>query len=86
MRTAITTIALAALLAGVSGAPAQTQDDAWRDALSRYVQDPAGNRSALLALGRHADGDLPPLFRVALADANLRAGHLRKAAGCSRTS
>jgi hypothetical protein len=78
MRTAIT-LALAGLLAGVSGARAGTPDDAWRDALGRYVQDPAGNRAALLVLGRHADGDLPPLYRVALADANLRAGHLKKA-------
>jgi hypothetical protein len=78
MRTVIT-IALTAVLAGVSAAPAQTPDDAWRDTLARYAQDPAGNRAALLALGRHADGALPPLYGLALADANMRAGHLRTA-------
>ena len=45
----------------------------WTAAVSIHARDPYHNRRALLALRHQADGDVPPAYLLALADAKLRA-------------
>jgi Tfp pilus assembly protein PilF len=70
-------LALAAPTVSCAEPPADLQR--WQTTLQRYVANPTANAGALLALGRAGTDGLPPLFRVALADAHLRAGDLRTA-------
>lgn len=58
---------------------AQSASD-WQQVLQRYAQEPAANRRALFRVARRSAADLPPVFRIAVADAHMRAGHLRTAA------
>jgi Tfp pilus assembly protein PilF len=48
----------------------------WTRALNDYSANPQENGPALLAIEREGGPDLPPLFKVALADAHLRAGQV----------
>ena len=52
----------------------------WQAALQQYVQDPASHRHDVLRLGKQDADELPPMYRLALADAHMRSGHLRTAA------
>ncbi len=47
--------------------------------MQSYVPQAAMQGPRLIRLGRESGDDLPPMFRAALADAHLRAGHLRTA-------
>jgi tetratricopeptide (TPR) repeat protein len=58
----------------MEGVPAE-----WTAALNAYVADPSANGPRLIAIERAADGNLPPLFQVVIADAYLRAGNRRAA-------
>lgn len=51
----------------------------WTDVLNGYVYDPATYGPRLIAIERGAGGELPPVFRMAAADAQLRAGNRRGA-------
>lgn len=68
-----------ALTLSVGGADASIDLQRWQTTLPRYAADPAGNRAEVLALGRDGTDGLPPVFGIVLADAHLRAGHLRTA-------
>lgn len=52
---------------------------AWTEVLNGYVYDPATYGPRLIAIDREAGGNLPPAFRMATADAYLRAGNKRAA-------
>jgi len=53
----------------------------WQSTLQEYARDPAarGSRRALLEIATSGMDGLPPVYRLAVADAYLRAGDLRKA-------
>jgi pectate lyase len=65
--------AIAVTLAGsLLAVPALAEVD-WKSALAVYAREPYRNRRALLALRRRADGDVPAVYVLAIADAELRA-------------
>lgn len=59
---------------GFDGVPGE-----WTDALNGYVHDPKTFGPSLIAIERRSGGSLPPAFRMATADAYLRAGNRRAA-------
>jgi tetratricopeptide (TPR) repeat protein len=59
---------------GFAGVPGE-----WTDVLSGYVRDPRTYGPHLIAIERESGGNLPPIFRMATADAYLRAGNRRAA-------
>ncbi|MCW5891082.1 MAG: hypothetical protein KIT14_11100 [bacterium] len=73
------------LVAGLAArAPAALRDHGavppeWQAALAAYGQDPVANRSALDPIMKVPLDQLPELYLVAVADAELRAGHPRAA-------
>ena len=74
-------LVLAGAHASFGSAAAPTERSAqWQRVFQQYVQDPAAHRRDLLRLGRRDTAGLQPLYRLALADAHMRSGHLRTAA------
>jgi prolipoprotein diacylglyceryltransferase/tetratricopeptide (TPR) repeat protein len=66
------------LPAGTASAAAEL-DSRWQKALGTYLQDPRRGRRELRRLARHGTDGLPPFVLLALADAEMRANHGRKA-------
>lgn len=51
----------------------------WTEVLNGYIHDPRTYGPRLIAIERESGGNLPPIFRMATADAYLRAGNRRAA-------
>ena len=76
----VAAMVLVAIVGGRAAAVRADEPAAWQVALQRYAENPATGRGALFRVGRRNPDGLPPVFRVALADAHMRSGHLRTAA------
>lgn len=61
---------------GFEGIPGE-----WTEVLNGYIHDPRTYGPRLIAIERESGGNLPPIFRMATADAYLRAGNRRAAEG-----
>ena len=59
---------------GFEGVPGE-----WTEVLNGYIHDPKTYGPRLIAIERESGGNLPPIFRMATADAWLRAGNRRAA-------
>lgn len=59
---------------GFEGIPGE-----WTEVLNGYIHDPRTYGPRLIAIERESGGNLPPIFRMATADAYLRAGNRRAA-------
>jgi prolipoprotein diacylglyceryltransferase/tetratricopeptide (TPR) repeat protein len=64
--------------AGTAAAAAELGPE-WQKALGTYLQDPRLGRRELRRLARHGTDGLPPFVLMALADAEMRAHHGRRA-------
>src|SRR5438094_7903629 len=62
-----------------SAIPCSAADTDWTAALKTYASNPYQNRGALVRLGHRAGTGVPPLFVLALADAELRGKRLPQA-------
>jgi tetratricopeptide (TPR) repeat protein len=78
-----------AILASPPGSRAEMPADApqegsdapvnWEQVLEAYNRDPEGTRGLVLSIESEFEGPLPPMARVYIADANLRAGRIDRA-------
>lgn len=70
-------LAVTIIMGRPQGSAAASAD--WQTILAQYAAAPSEHRRAMLALGAGDVSDLPPVARVAIADAELRSNHLHRA-------
>jgi len=80
VRTVVILLACLSIWWGGAARASDGTADAWQTMLGRYVQAPQMHARGVLALARRTGGELPPLARLAVADAYLRSNRLAKAA------